>query len=172
MVRGSPNPRHFRLPARLRSARRSAALTRNELVQSVGAGQTAVSEIEAGKRLPTVGMIARLAVALGVSAGWLAYGLGDERADGPAANCDGMGMRVQEVRAALGMPKAELARRADLSPRTISNIENGAQAGIEVIDAMATVLNVSPAWLAFKQGPRELPKRRRTAKLPDRKSVV
>src|ERR1700712_5236395 len=84
MVRGSPNPRYFGLPARLRKARKTAELTRKAVIQKVGGDQTAVRNIETGQRLPTVGTIARLASGLGVSASWLAYGLGDQHTHGQA----------------------------------------------------------------------------------------
>lgn len=39
MVRGSPNPRNFCLPARLRKARKQSGLTRKGVVQMVGGDQ-------------------------------------------------------------------------------------------------------------------------------------
>ena len=114
----------------------------------------------------TVGMIARLATALGVSAGWLAYGLGEMATDGPTASTDGMGARLQAVREEQGLTKASLGRLAELAAPSIAQIENGGQGGVQTIEALAKALAISPAWLAFNQGPRELPKRRR-ARLPE-----
>ena len=65
------------------------------------------------------------------------------------------------VRTEMGLAKAVLARLVNLSPSALAKIENGGQTGIEVIEALAKVLNVSPAWLAFSQGPRSLASRRR-----------
>ena len=47
--------------------------------QAERAGLAAATErdIESGERLPTVGTFSRLTAALDISAGWLAYGLGD-----------------------------------------------------------------------------------------------
>lgn len=175
VVRGSPNPLHFRLPARLRKARKAAGLSCKALVGRVGAGQTTVGEIEAGNRLPSVGMVARLAAALGVSAAWLAFGIGEQSGEGTAQSTDGMAHRLASARIDRGHSKASLAdatrpsgakpRAAEgtsaLSPGAILGIERGGQAGVDTIGTLARVLRVSPAWLAFGIGPRELPPRRR-----------
>lgn len=168
MVRGSPNPRHLGLPARLRKARKLSGLSRKGMVQKVGAGETAARDIETGQRIPTVGMIARLASALSVSAGWLAFGLGEMHTDSPAATCEEMGARLQTARIAREHTKASLARLAELTAPSIAQIENGGQAGVDTIDRLARSLRVSPAWLAYGLGDRELPPRRhsRGASIP------
>ena len=96
-----------------------------------------------------------------MSPGWLAYGIGEKNHEGPMATSDGMGARLLLVRTEMGLAKAVLARLVNLSPSALAKIENGGQTGIEVIEALAKVLNVSPAWLAFSQGPRSLASRRR-----------
>ena len=131
------------------------------LAQIAGLSDAVVRYTETNQRLPTVGTIARLASALGVTAPWLAYGLGDMMADGPAATTDGMGARLQAVRVERGHTKAALARLVDLSPSAFAKIENGGQTGVDTIEALAKALDVSPAWLAFAEGPQRLPKRRR-----------
>lgn len=168
MVRGSPNPRHLGLPARLRKARKESGMTRKALGQKVGRDSEVAANIEAGQRLPTVGTLARLASALAVSAGWLAYGLGDMGVNNSAATTDGMAERLQAVRTEQGLTKAALARSGDLAPSAYAKIEAGGQTGVEVIEALAKALSVSPAWLAFNQGPRELPKRHRTVTSHDK----
>lgn len=161
MVRGSPNPRYFGLPERLKKARKHAQVSRTALAERVGGDQTTALDIETGGRLPTVGTVARLANGLGVSAGWLAFALGEMAGSAQQAGCDGMGARLQAVRIAHGLSKAALARRAGLSPTALANIERGAQSGIEVIAALAKALSISPAWLAFNEGPQLLPVSRR-----------
>ena len=160
MVRGTPNPRHLGLPARLRKARKQSRLTRAALGNKAGRDAEVAAYVETGQRLPTVGTIARLASGLAVSAGWLAYGLGDMMTDGPAATCDDMGARLQSARVEQGHTKAALARLVGLSPSALAKIENGGQSGVEVIEALGDALGVSPAWLAFNQGPQVLPSRR------------
>ena len=109
-----------------------------------------------------MGNLARLALALDVSAGWLGYGLGEQNTDGRAATTDGMGARLASVRIERGLTKVALARQLDLSATAIANIEKGAQTGVDVLESLAKALGVSPAWLAFGEGPREIPKRSRT----------
>lgn len=161
VVRGSPNPKHFGLALRFRRALKQSGLTRRALARHAGVSNALVGYLEINQRLPTVATIARLASALGVTATWLAYGIGEQANAGSTATTDGMGARLAEARVERGQTKAALARLADLSPSTVADIENGAQTGVEVIEALAQALKVSPAWLAFGVGDRELPPSRR-----------
>lgn len=163
MVRGSPNPKHLGLPLRLRKARKQAGLTRMALAEQAGVGTPTVLYIETGARLPEVGTIARLAVALGLSAAWLAYGVGEQSSAKQPADCARMGARLQVVRVEQGHTKASLARLASLNPGSIAGIERGRQAGAETIEEIAKALRIAPGWLAYGIGERELaPRRRRT----------
>ncbi len=161
MVRGRKNPLYFGLALRLKKARRESGLKRLHLAAKAGLARATGRTIETGNRLPTVGTIVSLAGALDVSASWLAYGIGDMHIDGAPATCDGMGARLQQLRVEQGHTKAALARLVGLSPSTVADIEYGAQTGVEVIEALAKALCICPAWLAFNQGSRELPVRRR-----------
>jgi len=162
MVRGRKNPRHFGLALRLRQAREQSGLKKAPLAERAGLAAATERDIESGDRLPTVATIARLAAALDVSPGWLAYGVGDVRIAGPVATTTtGMGARLQEVRTQRGLSKAALARLVDLSPTALANIEDGAQSGVDVVETLARVLDISPAWLAFGQQPEVLAEPRR-----------
>jgi transcriptional regulator with XRE-family HTH domain len=130
------------------------------LSQKVGHDSKVAAYVETGQRLPTVATIARLASGLGVSAAWLGYGLGDMMTNGSAATCDQMGARLQAMRVERGLTKKALAKLVKLSPSTVADIENGAQTGVEVVEALAQVLDASPGWIAFNQGPRLPPSRR------------
>ena len=163
MVRGSPNPRHFGLATRLQRTRKQAGLTRMAVAQHAGGDKNATRDIEIGQRLPTVGTIAKIAAALGVSAPWLAYGLGDMAAE-TVATCEVMGIRLQTVRVERDHTKASLARQAGLTAPSIAQIENGGQAGVDTIETLAKALGVSPGWLAYGVGPMEPPARRRSAR--------
>ena len=61
-----------------------------------------------------------------------------------------IGQRIKQVREALGMTQAELARRMGYSARsTINRIENGSQAfPMKKLDKFAQVWDVTPAFLA------------------------
>ena len=163
MVRGRKNPLHFGLALRLRQAREQSGLKKSPLAQRAGLAAATERDIESGLRLPTVGTLARLATALHVSPGWLAYGIGDVGiVDGtPSMNTSGMGTRLQVARTTQALSKAELARLVDLSPTALANIERGAQSCVDVVEALARALGISPAWLAFGQMPEFVPEPRR-----------
>lgn len=162
MVRGSPNPKYRRLPLRLRKARKQSGLTRMALAQASGVSTPTALYVETGQQIPTVGTIARLATALAVSAAWLAYGIGEQASEGHLADCSGMGTRLRVVRSEQEYTKASLARLAELNPGSIAGIENGGQAGVDTIERLAKELRISPAWLAYGVGDRELAPRRRS----------
>jgi transcriptional regulator with XRE-family HTH domain len=73
-----------------------------------------------------------------------------------------MGARLQAIRVERGVTKAGLGRLAGITAPSITQIENGGQSGVEVIEALAQALGVSPGWLAFGVGPQVLPSRRRS----------
>lgn len=163
MVRGRKNPRHFGLSLRLKQAREQSGLKKSPLAQRAGLAAATERDIESGVRLPTVSTIARLAAALSVFPGWLAYGIGDVGIVGvtTTANTMAMGMRLQVTRTQQGFSKAALARLVGLSPTALANIESGAQSGVDVVEALAKVLGISPAWLAFGQMPEVVAETRR-----------
>lgn len=166
VVRGSPNPRHWRLAARIRMARKQRSQTRMATAEKAGVSESSTLYIETGKQVPTVGTLARLAHALAVSASWLAYGLGEQAEADVPSSADGMAERLQAIRTERELTKAALAERAGLSSGAILGIERGGQAGVDTVEALAKVLRVSPAWLAFGVGPRELPPRQRAHSAP------
>jgi transcriptional regulator with XRE-family HTH domain len=160
VVRGSPNPKHFGLALRLRKARKQTGLTGMALAQQAGVSDAIVRYLETDQRLPTVGTIARLAAALGMSAAWLAFEVGEQSSEGIPASCDGMAERLQTARTDRGHTRTDLARLAALNPGSIAKIESGGQAGVDTVEQIAKALRVSPAWLAYGVGQRELPQRR------------
>jgi transcriptional regulator with XRE-family HTH domain len=77
-----------------------------------------------------------------------------------------MGARLQTMRVERGLTKAALARLVELSPSSFAKIENGGQTGVDVLEALAQALAVSPGWLAFGVEPQVLPSRRRPRQSP------
>jgi len=152
------------LPTRVGKTRKDLKLTRMGLAARAGVSEATALYVETGRQVPTVGTIAKLAEALGVSAPWLAYGLGEASAEG-VATCDGMGERLRSIRTERGYTRTDLARMAERSPPTIAAIEDGGQAGVDTIETLAKALGVSPGWLAYGLGPMEPPSRRRTPRL-------
>lgn len=61
---------------RFNEARAHAGMTLREIVEKSGCPMSMLSEIANGARLPRVNSVEKVARALGVSAGWLAYGEG------------------------------------------------------------------------------------------------
>jgi transcriptional regulator with XRE-family HTH domain len=139
-------------------------MTRLSLAQKVGGSHATVGYLETHQRLPSLETVARLAEALGLSAAWLAYGLGEQSNAGTASSYAGMGERLRTVRIERGLTKAALARLAELNPGSIAGIEKGGQAGVDTIERLAKELRISPAWLGFASGQKELAPRRRTAR--------
>lgn len=166
VVRGHKNPLYFSLPSRLRKALKQSGLTRAALARTAGVSHPIVGSLETGQSLTTVGTIARLASALGVTASWLAYGIGEQASDGTDLSYEGMAERLHTTRTDRDLTRTDLARLAELTPGTIAHIEGGGQAKVDTIEALAQALRVSPGWLAFGVGPQVLPSRRRSRQQP------
>lgn len=170
LTRGRPNPRYKTFAQRLRKARVAGGLHAVALSEAAGLGSSLVGLLEAGASLPRLPTVEKLARALSLSPGWLAYGLGDAAApatDGPLL-CLGLAARAKEARSALRISLREVERRAKqvegvvrtgLSEGAIRAVERDALPPIDTIERLARTLAVSPAWLAFGTGPRELPRR-------------
>lgn len=66
-----------------------------------------------------------------------------------------LGERIKEVRAQLGMNRADLSRATDIPYPTLAGIENGDQSSSTRLHALAKVLRVRVEWLETGKGPRE-----------------
>jgi transcriptional regulator with XRE-family HTH domain len=62
--------------SRLRETRTARGLTMRALARAAGLTDTAVRSTETGASMPGIATVEAFAIALGVSPGWLAYGLG------------------------------------------------------------------------------------------------
>jgi transcriptional regulator with XRE-family HTH domain len=164
MTRGKANPLHTKLPARLRRCRKSRKLSGSALSTAAGVGRHAVLQIEAGTRVPRLPMLERLADALQVSSGWLAFGIPGDWEAAAELRCAGLERRFSEARQALGLSNKDLGRRSETSPAEVRLIERGGMPTLGTIEKLSQALYVSPAWLAYGLGPREL--LRRPSKLP------
>ena len=65
-----------RVASRLRQTRTARGLTMRALARAAGLTDTAVRSTETGTSMPSIATVEAYAIALGVSPGWLAYGLG------------------------------------------------------------------------------------------------
>ena len=165
VVRGRKNPLHFGLALRLRRARRSYDLSFERLASAAGlpSGITVFHVERTAGHVPRLDTVERIAYALHLSPGFLAYGIQEEA--GPLAKglrCEGVAQRLADARAARGLSMRALARLAGLTDTAVRSTESGLSVpSIATAEAFAHALNISPAWLAFGVGPRELPARRK-----------
>lgn len=160
MPRGTPNPRHWALPARLRRARRAAGLSCLGLSRRAGLGNCTTLAVEAERRLPRLPVLAKLAAALRMSPGELAYGLPTPLEPGP--DLAGLARRLRDTRLRQGLTVQAVADAAQLLEGTIRAIEQrGSMPTLDTLEQIAVALDVSPAWLAFGQGPLLVPDGRR-----------
>ena len=167
VVRGRKNPAFFGFAARLRNARHAMGLTLDSTAVHVSDGKT-VFLLEAGRHVPRLDTVEKIALALCLTPGFLAFGLSTESHETPAATeglrALGVAARVQEARIAQGLSVLALAKAAGLSHTAVGNVERGTMPSLETAERLAVALAVSPAWLAFGEGPRALPPRRRTTR--------
>ena len=160
MTSGRPHPLHYRFSERLSRSRRAKGQHAAGLSRSAGLSKNAVSLLEAGPGLPKLSTVEQLARALGLSPGWLAFGLGDANAlAGEGLLCGGLADRARTTRLERGLSALGLADRAGLTDGAVRSVEGGRHPSLSTLEALATALQVSPAWLAFGQLPRELPRR-------------
>lgn len=157
--RGQANPLHFKFSWRLRKARQAAGLTGSALSTSAGLDRSLVSHLEVGPGLPLLSTAEKLADALHCSAGWLCYGLASPGEPVPESRVEGLAERLRQVRQDHGLSLAEVGRRAGSSAAAVKALESGTVPTIATAEQVAKALGVSPAWLAYGEGPRELPKR-------------
>lgn len=160
VVRGRKNPLHLKLPERLRRARTKAALSASALSLEAGISQGGVAKLEAGTWVPRLPTVERLATALRISPAWLAFGLEPDWTPGRYLGCSGLAQRVRQARAIRGFSIREVERRAETAEGSVRAIEGGTMPGLDTLEQIAKALAVSPAWLAYGEGPMEAPTRR------------
>lgn len=115
--------------------------------------------IETGIRIPRLPMVEKLARVLGLSPSRLAFGfdLPVEPHDG--LRSAGFAQRLAEARSLRDTTVRELGRASGVVEGTIRSIGRGALPQVDTLEALAKALGFSPAWLAYGEGPRELPRR-------------
>ena len=175
---GHRNPLHIGLPLRLRKARRASGLSTRAVGRGAGLTHGTISHIEGGAVSVGADTVEKLARVLGVSPCWLAFGIEGDRVfrqkvpggasapgtapppatdptPGPLA-CTGLAARLIAARGE-ELSRLALAKASGISHTTIGHIETGRAAGVDVVEALAVALEVSPCWLAYGvgQGPQE-----------------
>ena len=170
VTRGRKNPLHYGLPARLRLARGEWAIT--SLSRAAGLAVETASNIEISGAVPRLDVVERLARAMLISPGWLAYGPDGSRpwqektqraeqedkgplagpglAEGPLA-CEGVGARLRQARGTRSV--RSVAREAEVSDTTVRLTEEGGTIPtIATTEGIARALGLAPSWLAYGEG--------------------
>lgn len=162
VVRGRPNPLHWKFPERLRSARQGKNLSAAGLSLAAGIGRGSVALMESGKRLPRASTVERLAEVLRVSPAWLGFGLGDEQEADAALvpRWEGIATRMKSIRGTNGLSLSEVGRRAGSSAAAVRALEFGSDPTLDTIELLAKALRVSPAWLGYGLEAMETTRRR------------
>ena len=162
MVRGRKNPLYYGFAARLKRGRKEAGHSRRGLIaKSSILDGNAVAVLEQDQRIPRLDPVERIAYALGVSPGYLAYGIAGECAPVEMLRAEGVGDRLRAVRQSRNLSMRALARDGALTETTVRATESGKTIPtIATVEALAKALTVSPAWLAYGAGPQALPSRR------------
>ena len=163
VVRGRKNPLHFGLAARLSKARKASCLSLDSIAEAAGLSNgSTVFELENKPRhQPRLDTVERIAYALSLSPAFLAYGIGrDASPPAKGLRCEGVAQRLADARAARGLSVLAVAKLAGLSHTAVGNVERGTMPTLATAEALAKALDLSPGWLAYGIGPRELPQRR------------
>lgn len=145
--------------------RKAKGLSSSALGLAAGLSKNSAILLDRAEKCPRVNTAEKLARVLGVSPAWLAFGLGESAASdgqGPL-RCEGLAARAMDARNARRLSVRETDRLAGNSEGVVKSIEHGTMPGIDTLEQLAKALDVSPAWLAFGEGPMELPTRRRTS---------
>lgn len=130
---------------------------------AAGLSRNTVSQLETEQRIPRLPVVEQLANALGVSPARLAFGIDvqSQHSDGELG-CRHLAERTKRARLARGLTLREVGRRSASSAAAIRTTESGTMPSLDTVETLAKALRVSPAWLAYGEGPMEAPSRRRT----------
>lgn len=120
-----------------------------------------VHGIEVEGQMPGIAVAEALALALGVSPCFLAFGVSTGvAAEEPQAQ--GVGERLRTARVERTLDKKALAQAAGMTGQAVAYIESGRRIpSVATIERLAEALGVSVCWLAFGEGPQLMPKPKR-----------
>jgi len=166
MVRGRKNPLYFGFAERLRRARRAAKWSLAELARTAGSTAPTILALESGERCPRVDTAEKLAMALGLSPSQLAFGIEPIARPATRTTHGGLAKRLGAVRTLRELSMRELEQRADAAGNLVRNTESGRSLPtLRTIEQLAKALGVSPAWLAYGEGPMEAQTGRRATQV-------
>ena len=124
----------------------------------------AASELEGGDRIPRVDTVEKLGKVLRVSPCFLAYGIEQPCEPVEGSLSAGLSERLLQLRQERGLSRKELGRLSGTSDGFVRMTETDATVpNIAKVEALAKALRISPCWLAYGVGDRDIPARRRPA---------
>ena len=172
--KGLKNPLCCKMAKRVFSTRERSGLLLQQVSALAGMSKPVAGLIERGERTPGLDTLERLAAALGVSPGWLAYGyegsepfreryprpifpppdpVPDDRFRVFRDLSSGFPARLTQARERSGLSMRTLSAAAGVSVQAWSNAEAGkAIPRVDTAERMAVALGVAPSWLAFGLG--------------------
>jgi transcriptional regulator with XRE-family HTH domain len=146
------------LAARLRALREEQGLARFALCRAAGVSAYVVATIEAWGQIPLIDTVEKLARALKVSPGFLAFGAELPFVPDGGPRYRGLGERLRSARLERGLSHADLAARSGVTYETLLYLEDGRYLpSFPVTEALAGALGVPPAWLVYGEGPAPFP---------------
>ena len=130
------------LGCELRRLRVNRGLTLTSLARQAGISASFLSEIEQGKKSPSLASLDAISAALAVTREALVPPQ-DARLDAP-----GLPTRVRRARERLSLTQENLAARAEVSSGLIAQIESGAtQPSLATVEGLSLALEVTPCYL-------------------------
>ena len=173
--RGQKNPLCVKLAIRIERAREAASLPMSHVSARAGLSVNVTRHIESGENAtPALDTLEKVAAALGVPPGWLAYGYeGNEpfRERYPRPIIEpadptpddslrsfralhlGFAVRLSQSRERSGLSMRTLSTAAGISVQAWSNSEAGKVVPrVDTCERMAVALGVAPSWLAYGEG--------------------
>ncbi len=174
MPRGYRNPLCSKLSDRLLTTRNRSGQKLYEVADLAKVSQTTPGAVERGENIPSLDTLERLASALGVPVGWIAYGhegmepvreryprdffvpsdpLPNESLRDFRNLASGFPLRLKEARDRSGLSMRTLSAAAGISVQAWSNAEAGKVVPrVDTCERMAVALGVAPRWLAYGEG--------------------
>lgn len=172
--KGSKNPLCCKMAKRVLSTRERSGLLLQQVSALAEMSKPVAGLIERGERMPGIDTLERVAAALGVPPGWVAYGYEGlepfrERYPRPITepadpvpdpylqvfrnHSAGFPYRLREARERSGLSMRTLSAAAGVSVQSWSNAEAGkAIPRVDTCERMAVALGVAPRWLAYGEG--------------------
>lgn len=117
----------------IRSLRQKRNMTLEDLARQTGLSVSYLSEVERGKKQPSLETLEKISQALNISRDALL-------SPTSPANTSGLGAKISIIREEKGMSLSELAEKANISPSYLCQIENS-----KVMPALSTLKNIAAA---------------------------